>query len=116
LDLKKEARLKKKKEDEECAGYRRENILSHTGITSGCKDHHEAIKNRTGDKKVIINFQEEFLRHKRAVSGFKELKDLYGELDTHFSKFNFSRDNIFFLVKIFGNTFHLSIMEGPMVM
>ena len=48
MKLKKEAQ--KRKELENPLNYRRENILSHTGITSGCKAHTEAIKNRTGDK------------------------------------------------------------------
>ena len=37
-------------------GYRRENILSHTGFTSGYNNHPEPVKNRTGDLEVVLNF------------------------------------------------------------
>ena len=35
---------------------------------------------------VILNFQEEFLRHKRVVSTFAKLEEFYEELDLQFRK------------------------------
>jgi hypothetical protein len=53
LEKLKEKAQKKKKVT---IGYRRENLLSHTGISSGYKNHPESLKNRTGEMSVVINF------------------------------------------------------------
>lgn len=46
-----------------------------------------------------INFQEEFLRHKRVVNSFDYLDKMYQELDPHFHK-------------TFGYQYNMGLLEG----